>query len=465
MSGLSAAGFLSKRLPQIKAELEAEFRAQFGADLNVAPETVVGQLIGIESEAKSLFWASLDDVYQSQYPATASGASLDLLVAINGLTRLPELPTTVTGYLSLTVETVVAAGRKAKDNEITYTLLDTVTGSAATAHGGTVTVGVVANATLYSIIIDGAAYSHTSSGSATASTILTGLQSALPAGVGSDLSASSLTITYSGPTSLAVTANLTLASVQNAGEFSADATGPQSLPIGALNAIETPVAGWLAVTNRAAGTLGRDIETDGELRVRRSESTRLQAVSTMDGITSQLLRTADVLDAVVIENSGTVTDINGIPPQHIWCIVDGGAGEDIASVIYRRKAAGIGTFGDVSSIAYSAINNAPYTMNFSRPVVTPVYITVNISASASIPSAYIALVRAALVAYGETLDIGENLILNRLFTPASLAIDDLSFVSGIRLGLAPSPTGTANLLADADERFQINAESIDVLLD
>lgn len=465
MTGLTPEGFLGKRLPQIKAELEAEFRAQFGVDLNTASETVIGQLIGIESEARADTWAALEDVYQSQYPSTASGAALDLIVALNGITRLPALPTTVTGYLTLTVGTIVAAGRKAKDGTNTYTLGGTVTGSALTAHGGVVSVSTVADATDYSVTIGGVTYTHTSGVSATASTILTGLQSEMPVSVTSVLGDTTLTLSYDGPLSITVTSNLTLESVVNTGTFSADVTGPVSLPIGALNEIETPVAGWLSVNNRAAGTVGRDIESDTDLRVRRTASTRLRAVSTVDGILSQLLQTEDVLDARVIENTGTVTDADGVPPQHIWCIVEGGMNADIVDVIFRRKAGGIGTFGDVTDVAFSSVTGEPYLINFGRPTVTPVYIVVNITASASIPTDYIARVRDALVTYGDTLTIGENLILNRLFTPASLAIDDLSFVSSITLGTSPAPVGTANLIAGTDERFQIIAGNIDVLLD
>lgn len=464
MTGLTVEGFLGKRLPEIKADLEAEFVAQFGVDLNLSSETILGQLIGIESEARSDFWAEIENVYQSQYPSTASGAALDLVVDINGLSRLPALPTTVTGYLTLTVGTLVEAGRKAKDGSTTYTLLDDVTGSASTSHGATIGVDTVADATDYSVTIDGGVYTYTSGVSATVSTILTGLAAAMPVGVTIALGESSLTLSYDGPAPIVVSTNLALSSVVNAGGFECDTTGPVALPIGALDEIETPVAGWSAVTNRAAGTLGRNVENDAELRVRRSESVRLRAVSTVDGITAQLRQTDGVTDAIVYENSGEVTDANGVPRQHIWCIVEGGEASDIADVIYRRKAGGIGTFGDTTALAISEVTGQAFEMRFSRPTVTPVYITVNIEGSASLPTDYIATVREALVAHGEGLEIGENLILNRLYTPSSLAIDDESYVSSITLGTSPSPVGTLNLFASPDERFQIVAENIDVLV-
>ena len=462
---LSATGFLAKRLPQIKAELEAEFTAQFGADLNLSAETVFGQLIGIESEATAEYWATLDDVYQSQYPATANGVSLDLLCALTGISRLGALPTTVAGYMAMTPGTVVPAGSRAKDGEQTYSLTGSVTASAGATYGVTVSVPAPQPSTVYSVTIDGTVYSVTSDTSPTASEILTALSTAVAVDHTVELSAQSLHVIYGGPLSVSVSASLSLVSVDAVGTYQCDTDGPVALPIGALSEIETPVAGWQSVTNRAAGTLGRYTETDAELRVRRDESVRLQAVSTVDGITAQLKQVDDVLDAIVIENSTETTSVDGIPPHFIWCIVDGGSDADIADVIYRRKAGGIGTFGDETQLAFSGVTGDAYEIRFGRPVNTPVYITVNIDGSAALPSDYIALVRAALVAHGDQyLGIGDDLIVNRLVTPASLAVDADSFVDSITVGLDPLPTTTANMIAATNERFQILAENIVVLL-
>ncbi|QDP66987.1 MAG: putative baseplate protein J [Prokaryotic dsDNA virus sp.] len=465
MTGLTAEGFLSKRLPEIKQELEQEFRDQFGTDLNFSPETIIGQLIGIESEAFAETWALLEDIYQSQYPGSASGNSLDLLVALNGIERLLALPTTVIGYLTVTIGTTVPAGSRAKDGAQTYTLQGSVTGATATAYGATISVGSVANATDYTVTIDGVNYTVTSDASATESEILTALGAAIPVDQVEDISEGVLTLTFADMRSVSTSVNLSIDTVVATGTFQADETGPIALPIGSLDEIETPIVGWQAVTNRAAGTLGRNVETDGELRVRRDESVRLRAISTIDGIAAQLRQTDDVLDALVVENSGEVTDADGLPPQHIWCIVEGGSDTEIADVIFRRKAGGIGTFGDELELAYSEVTGQPYEIRFSRPVVTPVYITVNIAASTAIPGDYIARVRNALVDFGEEFGIGENLILNRLFTPASLVIDERSYVSSVTLGTVQNPADTDNLIADTNQRFQIVAGNINVLLD
>jgi uncharacterized phage protein gp47/JayE len=464
MTAVTPEGFVGKRLPQLKGELEAAFREQFGADLNIAPETVVGQLIGIESEARAVTWADLEDVYQSQYPLTATGVSLDRVVDLNGIERLPARPTAVQAVLLMTPATVLTAGRKARNGQELYTLQGQVTATADAAHGAVVTVGAVQNATEYRITVGGADYTITSDSDATGQEILTALQAALPGGFVTVLTTTALRFSFAGPQSVAVSANLAIQSLEMVGQFQADEPGPSVLPVGALNQIETPVAGWLSVVNRVSGTMGRARETDPELRIRRERSVRLQAVGTLDGISANIRQLPGVLDVAARENSGTVTDGDGVPPQHLWIIVEGGAAADIARAIYTRKAGGIGTFGSEVEQVTSEETGQQFAIRFDRPDITPVYIRVTIQASPLLPADYVARVRQALVQYGETLGIGDPIIRNRLFTPAGAALDAASFIDEVLLDVSSPPAGTSNLIAATDERFQIIAGNIDVLL-
>lgn len=464
MSAVTPQGFVGKRLPQLKAELEAALRGQFGPDLNLAPETVIGQIVGLESEARAITWADLEDVYQSQYPSSASGTSLDLAVDLNGITRLQALPTTVQAVLTITQGTVLQAGRKARNGQELYTLTGLVQALASGAHGATVEVADVQDGTQYRITVGGADYTITSGGSASEGDILTALQAALPGDFDTALDDDTLRLSYSGPQSVSVSSNLAIVSLEMLGQFQADEPGPSVLPVGALNEIETPVAGWLAVENRVSGTIGREAETDADLRIRRDRSVRLQAVNTLDGISANIRQLPGVLDVAARENNGTTTDSDGVPPQHIWVIVEGGEDAEIARTIFDRKAGGIGTFGDESETVTSEETGQQFEIRFDRPEITPVFIRVTIDDSPQIPTDYVARVRQALVKYGERIGIGDPIILNRLFTPANGAIDEDSFITEILLDTESPPTGTANLSAENDERFQIVAENIDVLL-
>lgn len=85
--------------------------------------------------------------------------------------------------------------------------------------------------------------------------------------------------------------------------FLSDEFGPIACPVGNLTSIVTPIAGWDSITNQTAGSLGRLVETDAELRIRRQNSIKLLGAGTVESIRSQLLQNVDgVTSASVIEN-------------------------------------------------------------------------------------------------------------------------------------------------------------------
>src|SRR5579864_7143662 len=97
--GLTPAGFNAMRLADVKVFLENAFIAQFG-DINLDAQSVFGQEIGVLSKPFADIWENLEDVYFSQYPNSASGTSLDNVVQLNGITRLPATQTSVIAICS-----------------------------------------------------------------------------------------------------------------------------------------------------------------------------------------------------------------------------------------------------------------------------------------------------------------------------------------------------------------------------
>lgn len=94
--GLTAQGFKSKRLVDIQTDLENQLLAEFG-DINLDPQSIFGQQIGVFSKVLADLWENMEDVYFSQYPNSAEGISLDNVVQLNGITRLAAQQTRVTG--------------------------------------------------------------------------------------------------------------------------------------------------------------------------------------------------------------------------------------------------------------------------------------------------------------------------------------------------------------------------------
>lgn len=91
--GLSAAGFQPMQQQDIINAIIQQLNAAVGTNINTTAQSIFGQLIGIFSEREALIWQLAQAVYASQYPAGAEGSSVDNILALNGLKRLPATAT------------------------------------------------------------------------------------------------------------------------------------------------------------------------------------------------------------------------------------------------------------------------------------------------------------------------------------------------------------------------------------
>lgn len=116
MAGLDSTGFVANDVDSILAQLEGDEKNALGASLNVRPTSVVGVFNGVIATKLSELWDVGNDVWSSQNPDTAQGASLDQLCQLTGVSRLPALQSTVTLSLTGTPSTPIAALRRVKHN-------------------------------------------------------------------------------------------------------------------------------------------------------------------------------------------------------------------------------------------------------------------------------------------------------------------------------------------------------------
>ena len=187
----------------------------------------------------------------------------------------------------------------------------------------------------------------------------------------------------------------------------------------------TIVLGVVSVTNAAIAIVGSDEETDEQLRIRRNLSLLVPATSSIGGLYSALGDIASVTDLAVYENNTDTTDIDGVPPHSIWCIIQGGSVADIAQTLAVTKNAGTGMKGSVSQTYVETIT-LPVTpefpngrtfyyshvMLFDRPAAKTIDITVTVTSTNLLPpnTALIAKNLAAL-----KFTIGENVYASDLY--------------------------------------------------
>jgi uncharacterized phage protein gp47/JayE len=91
--GVTPAGFVPMQQQDVIDDLDTAAQQQFGQNVNTGAEAVLGQLIGILSERFALLWQLGQAIYTSQYPNGAEGTSVDNILALNNLKRLPATPT------------------------------------------------------------------------------------------------------------------------------------------------------------------------------------------------------------------------------------------------------------------------------------------------------------------------------------------------------------------------------------
>ena len=140
------------------------------------------------------------------------------------------------------------------------------------------------------------------------------------------------------------------------------------------------VLGVISVSNLSAPTqVGTVGETDLELRARHERSFALSALGSTEAIEASLLALDGVTEAVVYENDTSVIDSDGIPPHSLWAIVDGGADNDIANILSKKKTVGSGWKGE-QVVNLKRSNNRLIEVRFDRPVAKDLHLRFDLKA-------------------------------------------------------------------------------------
>lgn len=193
--------------------------------------------------------------------------------------------------------------------------------------------------------------------------------------------------------------------------------GPDgNTPEGTITIITNPLSSITGVTNVAAFDGGRDTETDAEFRERYYLSVDFAGGVNIDAIAAEVYEDVEGILAVIGEENDTDRESeSGLPPHSFEIIAYGGLDQDIATAIFRRKAAGIRTFGN-RTVAVAAASGSTYDVSFSRPTAVPVWVRVtNLVTNNQFPVDGMDQIKASLIAYigsdtHEGLNIGQPVI-------------------------------------------------------
>ena len=369
---VDATGFHYPDYPTVLQYLTDEYKAIYGADTYLEPDSQDGQWLAILALAIFDTMQVAAAVYSSFSPLTAQADALSRNVKINGIRR----------------------------RAATYSTADlTIVGQA-----GTIILDVQAEDTLSQ-------------------------KWSLPA---------SVTIPPGG--SIVVTAT--------AVDIGAITAQPNT-----INKIATPTLGWQTVNNAAAATVGNPVETDAELRRRQTFSTALPSLSVIDGTIGAVASIAGVTRFRGYENDSDVTDANGIPAHSIAIVAEGGDQQAIGEAIANKKTPGTGTYGSTTVTTYDQYG-LPNLINFFRPTPATIRVEVTIQALTGYTTGFAGLIAAAVAASIQALEIGDDVLITKLYVPANLpgqAAGATLDITQLRIKKNAGAFGTSNLTLTFNE--------------
>lgn len=469
MSGLTSQGFELKRLEDIQSEIETVLRSTLGNGINLLPTELLGQIVGILSEREALLHELAQDVYNSQYPTTANGISLDNVAAITAIKRLPGTPSTVSGIAYGTRGTVIPLGSKVSVAGRPSSVFKTI--NAYTIGSGMdevqkISFNAVPDAGEFTLVFkeEEVAPILFNATAADVQKILNDLISLSDVEVTGDF-ALGFTVKFTksdgekpqplisvGTNKLTKAAAPVVISISEiipgilpnvTMDLIADQVGPIEAHAGTLTVIETVIAGWDSFTNPKDALLGRNVETDAELRIRRRLALANPGAATVEAIRGRLLQLEDVRACVVYENITMVKDLFGRPPKSVEAIVLGGKDPKLAETLWLVAPAGIELVG---TTVMTVIDSQGFKqiVKFSRPVVVEIWLEVDVVTDFTFPTnGDKAIVESVLNYARKNLSIGDDVITIRLVCP----IIDVQGVTDVklRIGTKPNPLTDANI--------------------
>jgi uncharacterized phage protein gp47/JayE len=256
--------------------------------------------------------------------------------------------------------------------------------------------------------------------------------------------------------------------IPSAGEIAVTATAKEagSIPAqaGTITQIATPVFGWSTVTNAAAATVGAPIETDAALRVRQSNSVALPSQTVLEGMVGAVQSVTGVTRVKAYENDTNSTDSDGLPAHSIALIVEGGDSALIAEAIANKKTPGCYLYG---STAVSVIDDygLSQTVRYSSPTLVPISVSIELDALTGYTTAIADEIKSTLVAYVENMDIGQDVIITRLYVPAQLsgAVNSTKYeITALEAAEKPGAPGTTDISIGFDELATLAIEDITI---
>lgn len=437
MAGVDSTGFTQKTVTEIIESLKAGYRGVYGASVNIAARSRIGQRMALFANELSEVWELGEALFNAMDPASATGAGLDNQLKLVGIERQPATFSTVVLTLVGGATTVIAAGKRASvaDTEATFAIDAGATIALATAW---------APITSYSlgqrVRNVGNVYQCTKAG----------LSFAGPTGTSLSIVDGTVIWRYLGVGTGAVDAAAT-----------ATVTGPVQGFAETIAVIDTPVSGWNNVVNLLDAETGNDVEQDADARARRDLSFSKQALSPLDAIRAEVLAVDGVTSCTIFENFTDAT-VDGVPMKSFETLVEGGVDQSIINAIFRKRPGGIQAYGNTSGTAVDSAGGN-HTIAFSRPVDVDIWVAVTQTYDPLLyPSNGDVQTQDALVERQNAKAVGRDVVSSAIAAGMFLDVPGLYDVSQVLIGTVNPPVSTATVAITPRQKAKFDTSRVSV---
>lgn len=418
---LTAQGLVIPSFQDIRDFINGKFQSAFGTSIALDDESFEGTVIGILSDVYRQIAELVEAVHNSQDPNAAFGAALDALASLTGTLRRGEIFSTVVATLTGDPGTIIDEGsqvsvvgtdeRFATDEEVTLVVVDTWTATPAAKVLGDRETN---EDRVYQVIVAGNGGVSAPTGTGTSNDDEVVWQY-----IGEGTAAADVATTAVNP-------------------------GPILATSQTMTQIETPISGWESVVNLLDADLGRLLETDEDLRIRRFRELARLGAATKNAITAAVSAVNGVLSVRVFSNVTDETDADGVPPHSVEVLVRGGEDQDIWQAIFENVADGIRTHGDEIGTVVDS-EGEDQEIHFSRPEEIEIYVDVEIIKDPdTYPENGDDQIKAAIVTYGDAQQGGKDAVASAI-SAQMFAIPGVLDVVAVLIDTSPGPSTSTTI--------------------
>ncbi|MDR2150139.1 MAG: DUF276 domain-containing protein [Spirochaetaceae bacterium] len=436
--GLTDKGFIVKPYEIIVQEEREAFQLAFGYDIDISDESIEGAYIKNQALKITLLWEILGKIYAITDVDDAYGIYLDRLVNLVNVQRYMSAATTVSVCLWGEEGTVIPKGHLLRLNQIngqSFKLKNVTTIGKASLLGFVLKVKDVIESHAYSFQLGQDTITYMADNQDDQVSIQAGFLSVLQ-----DQFPDKYTMTNDkdglkvyltlGNEAFNIATDDTYLSFPLLGQYAlyeCTKRGVIIVPIGMLTNIVNSISGLKSAINYASGILGREIESDAELRSNLEERQK-QTRSNEIAIRNEVLNLPGVTYARVYSNREDVV-VNNRPPSSYETIVIGGDEQEIAKKIFEVGPAGIQAYGN---IVITVVDDEGFNWNigFSRPLEKYIWIKIKWGRNLEedLPLDIAQSIKDSIMAWTvKHISVGVDFIRQKLFRPV-YDINGIGFV-------------------------------------